>query len=60
MVQEVRIDGENLSLTLLGEANLPAINQYLVEQGVEVYSLRPQQVSLEDLFIQIIGTEGEL
>ena len=58
--RDVHVEGENLSLTPLVETNLPAINRYLVEQGVEVYSFSPQQVSLEDLFIQIIGTDGEL
>ncbi len=56
----VRQDGEHLSLTIASEIDLPQINRYLVEQGVEVYSLRPNQVSLEDLFIQIVGTDGGL
>jgi ABC-2 type transport system ATP-binding protein len=58
--QNVRLDGEHLSLTLEGEADLPAINRYLVESGADVYALLPQQVSLEDLFIQIVGTDGGL
>ncbi len=58
--RNVRADGEHLSLTLAGEADLPAVNRYLVEQGVEVYALRPQHISLEDLFIQIVGTDGGL
>lgn len=58
--QNVRADGEHLSLTLKDEAEFPAINRYLVECGVEVYALLPQQVSLEDLFIQIVGTDGGL
>ena len=58
--QNVRADGEHLSLTLSSEADLPAINRYLVEAGVEVYALRPQNISLEDLFIQIVGTDGGL
>ena len=58
--QNVRADGEHLSLTLSSEAHLPAINRYLVEAGVEVYALRPQNISLEDLFIQIVGTDGGL
>ena len=57
---DVRLDGEHLALTLNGEADLPAVNRYLVERGVEVFSLRPQQISLEDLFIQIVGTDGGL
>jgi ABC-2 type transport system ATP-binding protein len=55
-----RLDGESLSLTLSGEADLPAVNRYLVEQGAEVYALRPQHMALEDLFIQIVGTDGGL
>ena len=56
----VRLDDEHLSLTLASEADLPAINRYLVEQGVDVYALEPQRISLEDLFIQIVGTDGGL
>ncbi len=58
--QNVRADGDHLSLTLPGEAVIPEINQYLVENGVDVYAIRPKQLSLEDLFIQIVGTEGGL
>jgi len=58
--QNVRADGEHLSLTLSGEAQMPEINRYLVENGVEVFAIRPKQLSLEDLFIQIVGTEGGL
>jgi ABC-2 type transport system ATP-binding protein len=58
--QNVRQDGEHLSLTLTGEADLPAVNRYLVEQGVAVYALQPQKVSLEDLFLEIVGTDGGL
>jgi ABC-2 type transport system ATP-binding protein len=56
----VRCDGEYLSLTLAGEADLPAVNRYLIEQGVDVYSFQPQKIALEDLFIQIVGTDGGL
>lgn len=55
-----RLDGDRLSLTVRSEADLPALSRYLVEQGADVYSLRPQQISLEDLFIQIVGTDGGL
>ncbi len=58
--QNVRADGDHLTLTLPGEADLPAVNRYLVEQGVDVYALQPQKVSLEDLFIQVVGTDGGL
>jgi hypothetical protein len=58
--KDSRLDGEHLSFTLEDEAVLPAIHRYLVEAGAEVFSFRPQQVSLEDLFIQIVGTDGGL
>jgi ABC-2 type transport system ATP-binding protein len=58
--RNTRLDGEVLSLTLSFEAELPAVNRYLVEQGVEVYALRPQHIALEDLFIEIVGTDGGL
>jgi ABC-2 type transport system ATP-binding protein len=58
--RNVRADGEHLSLTLEGEADLPQVNRYLVQQGVDVYALRPEHMSLEDLFIQIVGTDGGL
>jgi hypothetical protein len=47
-------------LTLNSEADLPSLNRYLVEEGAEVYSLQPQKISLEDLFIEIVGTDGGL
>jgi ABC-2 type transport system ATP-binding protein len=58
--QNIRADGDHLSLTLTSEADMPSINRYLVEQGVDVFSIRPKQLSLEDLFIQVVGTEGGL
>jgi ABC-2 type transport system ATP-binding protein len=58
--ENVRADGDHLSFTLTSDAELPDINRYLVSQGADVYSLRPQQISLEDLFIQIVGTDGGL
>jgi ABC-2 type transport system ATP-binding protein len=58
--QNVRADGDHLILTLPGEADLPDVNRYLVEQGVDVFALQPQKVSLEDLFIQVVGTDGGL
>jgi hypothetical protein len=46
-------------MTVTGEADLPAINRYLVKQGVEVYAFSPQKISLEDLFLQVVGDENE-
>lgn len=58
--ENFRADGEHLSITLSSEADMPAINRYLVERGVDVFSIRAKQLSLEDLFIQVVGTDGGL
>ena len=57
--EHVRVDREHVWLTLPGEADLPAIARYLVEHNVDVYALSPQKMSLEDLFMQLVGTESE-
>jgi ABC-2 type transport system ATP-binding protein len=58
--QDVRADGGQVTLTVTDDSALPAITRYLVAQNVEVYALTPQRLSLEDLFIQIVGTDGGL
>jgi len=57
--RNLRQDDGHISMTLDGEADLPAINRYLVEQGVDVYNFSPLKVSLEDLFLQVVGNENE-
>ena len=49
-----------LTLAVAGEAALPEITRYLVAQGADVYAITPQRLSLEDLFIQTVGTDGGL
>lgn len=58
--RDVRADGDHFTLTVSDEASLPALARYLVAQNVDVYALSPQHLSLEDLFIQIVGTDGGL
>ncbi len=58
--RDVRLDGERVSLTVNDESALPAIARHLVSGGAELYALTPQRVSLEDLFIQVVGTDGGL
>lgn len=58
--KDLRADGNQITLTVADESALPAINRYLVAQNVEVYALTPQHLSLEDLFIQIVCTDGGL
>ena len=56
----IRADGDHISLTVTSESALPALTRYLVEQRAQVYAITPQKLSLEDLFIQIVGTDGGL
>jgi len=58
--QDIQADGDHLSLTVRDEADLPVINRYLVLQGVEVFALTPNRLSLEDIFIETIGKDGGL
>jgi ABC-2 type transport system ATP-binding protein len=58
--QDIRMDGNQVTFTIADENALPAIARYLVTQGAEVYAITPQHMSLEDLFIQIVGTDGGL
>jgi hypothetical protein len=38
---------------------VPAITRYLVQNDADVYELSPQRLSLEDLFMRLVGTEEE-
>lgn len=51
---------DTINMTVTDEDVIPAITRYLVEHGVDIYAVHPQRLSLEDLFIQVIGTEGSL
>ncbi len=56
----VRVEGERLTLAVPSAAVLPEITRYLVGRGVDVYEIMPQRLSLEDLFLQIVGEDGGL
>jgi ABC-2 type transport system ATP-binding protein len=58
--KDVRVDGDHVTLTMSDESALPTMTRYLVAQNVDVYAITPQRLSLEDLFIQIVGTDGGL
>lgn len=58
--QNVHTEGELILMSIHDEEALPAINRCLVASNVEVYSIVPQRLSLEDLFIQVVGTDGGL
>ena len=58
--RDVRLDGQNILLSVVDDDSLPEITRCLVAHNVDVFSVVPQRLSLEDLFIQVVGTEGVL
>jgi ABC-2 type transport system ATP-binding protein len=54
----VRVDGERLTLTLSLNSQLPEVVRYLVAKGVDVYEVTPQRLSLEERFLEIVGSDG--
>jgi ABC-2 type transport system ATP-binding protein len=58
--QDIRADGDHLTLAVADETALPDITRYLVAQGVDVYAITPERISLEEMFIQTVGTDGSL
>jgi len=57
---DIRLDGEQLTMTIHSEADLPELNRYLVERNLAVYALTPNRISLEEIFIETIGKESGL
>jgi ABC-2 type transport system ATP-binding protein len=55
-----RLDGERLTLTTHSNSVLPDILRYLVESGSDVFEFTPERVSLEDLFLKIMGEDRGL
>ncbi len=58
--QDIRADGEQVTFSVSEDSVLPEITRYLVAQGVDVYAITPQRLSLEEEFIQTVGTDGGL
>ena len=58
--QDIRADGNHLTLAISDETALPVITRYLTSQGVDVYGITPERISLEEMFIETVGTDGTL
>jgi ABC-2 type transport system ATP-binding protein len=58
--KDVFLDGDQVSLTLLRESDVPEINRFLVAQGANVFAITPHRASLEEVFIQTVGEDGGL
>jgi hypothetical protein len=55
--RNIRQDDGRITMVVDREENLPIINRYLIEQGVDIFAFSPQQVSLEDLFLQVVEND---
>ena len=53
----VDVDEERLTMTAQSRESLPEILRYLVSAGAEVYQFTPQRLSLEELFMGIMGED---
>jgi ABC-2 type transport system ATP-binding protein len=51
---------EQLTLTTRSHDALPEILRHLVAAGADVYQFTPQRLSLEELFVQIMGEDRGL
>jgi ABC-2 type transport system ATP-binding protein len=52
-------DGNVLTLSVKDTSVVPHINRYLVAHQLDVYSISPQRISLEELFMQVIEQGGD-
>lgn len=57
---EVRLENDRVHMVVAREAQLPDLARWLIGQGVDLYELKLQRVSLEEMFLQIVGTDGGL
>ncbi len=54
------LDGERLSITPRSTSDFPHILRYLIAAGADVYEFTPERLSLEDLFMKIMGEDRGL
>lgn len=58
--RSVRAERERLTLSVSSAAVVPEIVRYLVANGAKIYEVTPQRLSLEERFLEIVGTDGGL
>lgn len=54
------LEGEHLCVTALSSDRLPDIFRHLAASGAEIYSFVPEKLSLEDVFVRIMGEDRGL
>ena len=57
---DVRTDTDHIHVTVADQQRLPELARWLIGQGLDLYELKPQRVSLEEMFLQIVGADGGL
>jgi ABC-2 type transport system ATP-binding protein len=60
LARSVRMEGEHLTLSVTSTSVLPQIVHCLVEKGAQVYEVTPQRLSLEERFLEVVGSDGGL
>jgi ABC-2 type transport system ATP-binding protein len=58
-VSSLEASGDQVTFYTPSMEALPGIVRFLVSQNVDVYEVTPQRLSLEDLFLRIVGADGE-
>jgi len=58
--RDARAEGDRLYVTIDDQSRLPDLARWLIGQGLDVYALTPQHISLESLFLQVVGMDGGL
>ena len=56
----VALQDHQLTLSVSSREALPQVLRYLVSCGAEVYEFTPRRLSLEDRFLEIVGSDGGL
>jgi len=56
--RDVRADGDRVTMFISKEEQLPDIARWVVAQNMALYSLTPRRLSLEEMFVRIVGEEG--
>jgi ABC-2 type transport system ATP-binding protein len=58
--RDIQANGDQLTLVVHNEASIPEITRYLVAQGANIFAISPSRLSLEEIFIETVGTDGGL
>lgn len=53
-------DGDRLTITMDSAESAPCVLKYLVERGAEVFEFTPLKLSLEERFLEIVGSDEGL